>query len=87
MITAGRWRQGRNDRPVNMDEALEEGRCELAHGLGSLTGAGLRPNQPGALHQRPYLRAPDSGAVLPRINDKDSVKPTGKTWLGQAPTF
>jgi hypothetical protein len=70
-----------------MDKALEEGRCEVAHGLGSRPGVGHGPNQPGALHERSYLRTPDSRAVLPRINDKNGIKAVGESWLEQAPAF
>ena len=87
MITAGRWGQGRDNRPVNMDEALQEGRCDGAHDLGSLPGAGHRPNQSGALHERLYLGASDGGAVLPGINDKNSIVTTDKSWLGKSPAF
>jgi hypothetical protein len=87
MITAGRWRKRRNGRPVKMDEALEEGRCKLAHGLGSLPGASLRPNKPGALHKRQNLRTSDLCRVLTWINNKDCIKAGSEAGLGQTPAF
>ena len=87
MITAGRWRKRRNCRPVEMDEALEQGRCDGVHGSGNLPGVGQRPNQPGTLHERLYLGTAGPCRVLPWINDKDSVKASGKRRFCQAPAF
>lgn len=87
IITAGRWRKRRDERPVEMDEALEQGRCKRAHGLGRLSGGDHRPKQTGTLHKRPHLGAPDSGRVFPWINDNNGIETTGDTGFSQAPAF
>jgi hypothetical protein len=87
VITAGRRRQRGDDRPVETNEALEQGRCDGAHGLCSLPGAGCRPDQPGTLHERPNLGTTDCCRIFPGIDDKNGIKAAGKARLCQAPAF
>lgn len=87
MITAGRWRKRRDGRPVEMDEALEKGRCDGTHGLGGLPDADQLPDQPGSLHECLNLGTPHCCRILPRINDKNGIKAADKTGFGQAPAF
>jgi hypothetical protein len=87
MIAAGRRRQRRDYRPVEMDKTLEQGRCDGAHGLDGLPGAGQRPDKSGPLNKCLYLGAADCRAVLPRINDKNGIETAGKRRFGQTPAL
>ena len=87
MISAGRRLERRDERPVEMDKTLEQGRYGVAHGLRGLPDRGRRPEQAGTLHKRPHLGTADSRGIVPRINDKNGIETAGKRRFGQSPAF